>query len=308
MLVRQAILDDVAAITELYCSHVVQWEAQDGSPADYAALSLYEKWLHGGPWMARETCAVWVGHLLQATDGIPLVVEQQGSVLGYAEVFLWEEPAPYNLHLNISTLCVAQQAQRQGIGRALLDYIQQMAQVVQARQLTVAYPHEVAFYERLGFAPQVARYMVSLPAQQGRVFYQAKALQDDSPGQVRAWHMPLGRFQSAREEWERMRWHLWNAVPGLVEAEWQRLHIQLTGQPAILHLQAHREDAGRVTARLWTKNPMTTHMMSAVMDRVARLGYERISTLIDSSLQPMLGEAPDAVEAQWLYAKSLEST
>jgi hypothetical protein len=92
-------------------------------------------------------------------------------------------------------------------------------------------------------------------------------------------------------------------VPSLVESRWHRLVIDLTGQPGILHLHQYDEDQGSVTARLWTKFPLSTHILSAVRDRAARLGYERITTLVNAEDRPLLHDGLDDGPPQWLYAK-----
>ena len=57
--VRPAALADAAAISAIHCSHVETWrQGGEGKPAPYATLPLYERWLHGGPWMSVETCTV----------------------------------------------------------------------------------------------------------------------------------------------------------------------------------------------------------------------------------------------------------
>ena len=194
MRVRQALLGDAEAISAIYCSHVELWRHQDNEQHDthYADLSLYERWQHGGPWLSVETCAVWLGHLLQSNESIPLVAEDNGEVLAHAEVFLSDEADPYGLHMNISTLCVHSNAQRAGGGRALVSYVEEMAQVLACKQVTVAYPTVPEFYEAVGFEASMARQQVNLPVEEGRVFYKAREMEHPTPDLIAGWHMPLG--------------------------------------------------------------------------------------------------------------------
>ncbi|MBZ0304986.1 MAG: GNAT family N-acetyltransferase [Anaerolineae bacterium] len=303
MLVRQATLNDVQAVTRLYQSQIETWYDLQQQPADYESLSLYERWRHGGPWYSIETCAVWLAHLLQENDAIPLVAELDGQVVGQAEVFIGKEPDPYGHHINISTLSVLKTAEGEGVGEALVEYIEQMASVIQCKRVTVANPRPPEFYESLGFQPLIERFSVVMPAAEGRVFYKARDLNDSAALQISGWFMPLGRFQNAREECERMRWFIWNGIPPLVEGDWQGLTLELTGQPGILHLHQHRDNAARVTARLWTKNPVSTHILTAARDRAARMGYESIITLVDASVLTLLKDAESVAPSRWLYAK-----
>lgn len=308
MQVRQASLADAGAITDVYKSLVSVWKrADDPQSLGYEELSLFDRWQYGGPWFSVETCAVWLGHLIQRGQGIPLVVELDDEVVGHAEVFISNEAEPYGNHINISILCVKKHAHRKGAGTALLRYIEQMAAVLKCRRVTVAYPEPPDFFEKSGYTQNVARHRLTLTAEEGRVFYKARDLEGDLPEQIEEWHMPLGRFQNAREEWERMYWTIWSGVPELVEARWHRLHIDLTGQPGILHLHQHREEPEMATARLWTKNPVSTHILSAVRDRAARLGYQRITTVVDAEVRSLLQDGEDQYEIQWLYDKSLDA-
>ncbi|KAB2903850.1 MAG: GNAT family N-acetyltransferase [Anaerolineae bacterium] len=303
MLVRQATLNDVQAITSLYKSHVDTWYDLNQQPVEYETLTLYERWRHGGPWYSLETCAVWLAHLLQENDAIPLVVELDGAVVGQAEVFIGKEPEPYGHHINISTLCVLKDAETEQVGEALVAYVEEMAAVTNCKRVTVANPKPPEFFEKLGYRSYMERYSVLIPAVEGHVFYKARELNDSSAQQIGGWFMPMGRFQNAREEWERMRWFIWNGIPPLVEGDWQGLTVELTGQPGILHLHQHRDNPTRVTVRLWTKNPVSSHMMMAVGDRVARMGYENMVTLVDSSARALLKDAEEISPSRWLYAK-----
>lgn len=303
MLVRQATLDDVQAITALYASHIKTWKNSAGTAVTNADLTLFERWQHGGRWLAVETCAIWLAHLLQMSDGIPLVAEVDQQVLGYAEVFIGKEPEPYGHHIHIGSLCVHAGSQGEGLGRALIDYLVQMGNVMRCQQLTTT--EASPFSEKMGFTPLVAWHEVELHAHEGHVFYKAQDLADTQPTQIQGWSMPLGRYQSARTEWEQMRWTIWNGVPQLVEAEWQRLQIDITGQPGILHLHQQDEDRSKARVRLWTKRPVTGHMVTAVLDRASRLGYKRLTTLVEASTQPLLGEGVLVGGLQWVFARRI---
>lgn len=305
MLVRQANLNDVQAITRLYNSQIEAWVDQNQQPANYNDLSLYERWRHGGAWYSIETCAVWLAHLLQENDAIPLVAELDGEVVGQAEVFIGKEPEPYGSHINISTLSVHKEAESYGVGEGLVAYIEKMASVTESKYVTIANPRPPEFFENLGFEPKQERFSILMPAVEGRVFYKALELNNSSAAQIKGWHMPLGRFQNSREEWERMRWFIWNGIPALVESDWQGLTVELTGQPGILHLHQHRENLSRVTARLWTKNPPTIHILTAVRDKAARMGYESIVTLVDAPIRALLKDAEEVAPSRWLYAKTI---
>ena len=68
MLVRQATIDDTRKIVGLNTANVPLWQRLDAAGQvenlPYEALTIYERWLHGGAWMSLETGAIWLSHLL----------------------------------------------------------------------------------------------------------------------------------------------------------------------------------------------------------------------------------------------------
>jgi len=304
MFVRQALLADVAGITEIYCSHIDAWQNQFGAPTPYEQLTLYERWRYGGANYSIETCAIWLGHLMQRAEGISLVVEHNEQLVGQAEVFIGEE-AVFGHHINIATLKVHHEAVEADVTAALLAYIEQMATVLGCSLITVAYPHDTTLYEAHGYTPHMARHLVSVSAAEGRVFYKARDLTKPDPEQIKNWYMSVGRFQNARQEWEHMEWFIWNSVPKLVESNWHGLHIDITSQPSIVHL--HQQDAAPTvaTARIWSQHEISSHIISAVRDRAFRLGYERVVMLVSEALNAQLVEAEPMGAVQWLYSKQL---
>ncbi|MBZ0289637.1 MAG: N-acetyltransferase, partial [Anaerolineae bacterium] len=107
--VRSAALDDTLAISALWRSHITVWQRVNaqGQVEDvpYEALTIYERWLHGGPWMSAETGAIHLSGLLRGA-GVPLVVESAGQVVGYGEAYHGVEPAPFGNHLHVAHLVV----------------------------------------------------------------------------------------------------------------------------------------------------------------------------------------------------------
>jgi GNAT superfamily N-acetyltransferase len=308
--VRQAQLADVFAITDCYCSNVDNGvftrRNPDGTrtPVSYENLSLAERFMNGGPWMSVETCAVWVAHLLRYEDEIPVVVEVDGLVLGEAEASIGQEPAPYGKHINISSLTVHQDATRQGYGSALVQYIKQLAQVTKARYVTVPFATNANHFLNVhGFRPLVARRQVILSTKPGRVFYKAIDLENFDVRRVHGWGMPIGRYHNARHEWWRILPGFWNGVPELVEPKCHRLEIQITNQPGILLLEEDRYLKKRAHVYLWTENPISGHMISAIRDRSAQLGYSELSLFVDDQgLSVVEAEAIDVRDAEILLA------
>lgn len=301
ILVRQATLADTYAITDLHCSNadggVFTRRNSDGTqtPVTYEELSLFERFMNGGPWMSVETCAVWLAYLLRYGDEIPLVVESDGVVLGEAEVSIGNEPAPYGRHLHITTLKVHQDSPEELASTlldALVNYIKQMAVVMRVQQVTVTPPD--ALYAAHAFEPLVVRRQVVVPAKIGRVVYKATPNQQWLPSRIDGWYMPFGRWQNARSQWSGVLPGFWNAVPELVEPEVARFEIELAGQRGFLLLQQNRYRSQRAEGFLWTERVLSSQMVSAIRDRAAREGYEELALFVDDKSQAHV-EA-DAVE------------
>lgn len=307
--VRQATLADTYAITDIHCSNVQNGVFTrrnfDGSysPASYEELSLYERYMNGGAWMSVETCAVWLAHLLRYEDEIPLVAIENGMVRGEAEVTIGNEPAPYGKHLQITTLCVHREAQRNGLGTALLNYIKQMAQVMHAYQVLVANPPQVDFFQKHGFRPLVVRRELITPTREGHVVYKAVPLPTLDSAVVSGWAMPFGRYHNARHSWIYVLSGFWNCVPELAEPEIHRFEVQLPGQRAILVFEQDRYLHKRAHAYLWTERPLSGLMVTAVKDRAVRLGYEELALFVDDATRPLVEtEARASQDVQMVYA------
>jgi hypothetical protein len=309
IVVRQATLADAHAITDIYCSNVkggvFTRRNPDGTrtPTPYETLSIFERYLHGGAWMSVEMCAVWLAHLLRYGDEIPLVVQANGIVLGEAEITIGNEPAPYGRHLHISALQIHAEADFEILAAGLIDYVKQMASVMKYQQVSVAAPESPEFYRAHGFAPIITRREVTMAAKEGRVFYKAVEMSDFNPNRIDGWSMPLGRYQSARHQWEQIWPGFWNSVPELVEPEVARFEVTLTGQNGILLLEQDRFNPQRAQVSLWSERPLTGHLVSAVRDRAARLHYEELMLLADdTALSLVEPEATDIRDSEMVFA------
>lgn len=309
--VRQATLADAAQITAIHNANIPAWTRRDLDgepvPAEYDDLSLFERWLVGGPWASVEMCAVHLANLLRGSDGIPLVAEIDGRVGAEAEVFIGREPEPFGYHINISKLAVHPDAASAGLGSALLTYILQMAEAIHCKRVTVSNGEaDAALYEHHRFQRLHIGHRVMIHTGEGRVFYKAGDLTAFDPRQIDGWHMPLGRYQNAREEWDRMPPGFWNSVPQIVEVESARLHLTVTGQEAYALVQQDRDMPARAHVYLWTKRPINSLLMMALRDWAARHDYEALVTFVWDYTLPLLEiDTQPGDYAQALYARTL---
>jgi GNAT superfamily N-acetyltransferase len=309
--VRQATLADAASITALHNATIQTWTrlTVDGEsvPAEYAELTLFERWLNGGPWTSVEMCAVHIANLLRGSDSFPLVAEIEGRVGAEAEVFIGHEPDPFGHHINIPKLVVHSDYSGLGLDSALLTYIQQIAEAIRGRRVTVANGEaDAALYEHHRFTRTHTGQRIVIRAQEGRVFYKAGELKTFDPAQIDGWHMPLGRYQNARQEWDRILPGFWNSVPEIVEPESARLHITVTGQEAYALMQQDRYTPERVHAFVWSKRPINNLLVMAVRDWAARHDYAAVVAFAWDYVLPLLEvEFEQEAYTQVLYSRGL---
>ncbi len=307
--VRQATLADAASITALYNATIPAWTRRtlDGEnlPVDYDDLTLFERWLVGGPWSSVEMCSVHLANLLRGADGLPLVAEIEGRVGAEAEVFIGHEPEPFGHHVNIARLAVHPDYANTGLSSALLKYIHQIGEAIRCRRLTVADGEaDAALYEHHRFARTQSGYRLAIKAGEGRVFYKASELKTFDPEQINGWHMPLGRYQNARQEWDRMPPGFWNSVPEIVEPESHRLYVTVTGQEGYALMQQDRYVPERVHAFLWTKRPLNNLLTMALLDWSARHEYTQVVTFAWDYVRPLLEvETETEAYSQVLYSQ-----
>lgn len=295
IIVRTATLDDAAAITAIHTSNIPRWQRLNaqGEVEDvpYAALSLYERWLHGGPWMSVEMCAVHLTHLLRGA-GIPLVAVADGQVWAEAEVFHGVEPEPFGDHLNLSLLYTHKDHAGRGLGSALMDHILDLGRKLGCRRVSVAHAEATAFYQQHGLRRVASGQGMAWPARPGQIFYQATPHPHADPAQIRGWAMPLGRTQSAHQQWVTLWPDLWAGVPELQQRRVERFKFQMAGGSFFVLYAESRFDPRRARVHVWSALPITGPLMAAINDKAHKLGFRRLETYVMEAQAALLG--PDA--------------
>src|SRR5262249_20846841 len=196
--------------------------------------------------------------------GIPLVAELDGQVLAEAEVYESLEPPPFGHHVNLSVIVVHANHLRRGLGTALINYIVEMARLMKCERVTVSHAEAQDFYIKQGFRHTLTGRRVRIPSAQGRAFYQSTDLADHSPDQIKGWLMPLGRYQSSRQEWEKLFPQQWAAgIPELQEASAAHLKLTVAGQNAVVFLR-EADEPGDVNLSCWTPRQLTNPLLTAM--------------------------------------------
>jgi hypothetical protein len=292
--VRSATLDDTGAISALFRARIPLWQRINakGQVEDmpYESLTIYERWLHGGPWMSIETCAVLLNHLLLGA-GIPLVAEAKGRVIGYLEAYHSIEAEPFG-----RTLHVAQIAADGGeVELALLRGLNSRLKTLRAQQITVTRVGGTSEYdERYILKPISTLRRFNLPARQGQIFYRAVEHTNEDAAQIAGWVMALGRLSCSRQQWETLFPRQWETLPEMRARRTARRHVAAAGQDALLLCQEHLYDPRRAEISLWTPKPLSPALVSAVRDWAHREGFRTLVMAVEDDMIGTLGaEAED---------------
>jgi GNAT superfamily N-acetyltransferase len=298
--VRLATLTDTIAITEIHKSQ----KLHPGGPR-YDEMTLYDRWQAGGPWMSVETCAVHLNRLL-AGSGVPLVAELDGEPLAEAEIYESFEPPPFGHHLHLGVIMTHADFVGRGLGAALMNYIVEMARLMKCERVMATNNEGRDFYAKHGFIHTRSGHRVRVPTQLGRAFYQAVNLTDANPEQIKGWYMPLGRYQSSRQEWDNLFPYSWAAgVPEILDIPTAHIQLSVTGQNAILFMRGSNQP-GEIQLACWSARPLSNPMVTAIKDRANRDGYHTIVTYVMDSELPLLGSDVEQTDySQDVYEFSL---
>ncbi|MBE2267668.1 MAG: hypothetical protein IAE80_05510 [Anaerolinea sp.] len=293
MAIRVASLDDTEAISRLFRGRIGVWQRLDAhgrvEDVPYEALTLLERWVHGGAWMSVETAAVFLNHLLLGA-GIPLVaVDDSGKrILGYAEAYHSQEAEPFGSSLHIEHLMVT----HEDVSIALLTALLERAKVLRARVTVNRVTDDYTLPDgyTLKTLSLLRRYTVA--ARQGQVFYRSVEQADANPAQISGWMMPVGRFTSARHQWETHMARLWEAFPRGRSLHRQKLAA--AGQDSFVVIEQEQYDPRAATVYTWAAKPVTPQTITAIRDWAHREGYRTLILAMTDEAAKVLGAEADA--------------
>ncbi len=101
--------------------------------------------------------------------------------------------------------------------------------------------------------------------------------------------MPLGRYQSSRQEWEKLFPNYWAAgIPELLEAPVAHLKMTVAGQNAIVFMRGE-DQPGEVNLSCWSARQLTNPLLIAMRDRAYRDGYHTVVTYVMEGDLGLLG-------------------
>ncbi len=296
MQIRQAVLDDTRAISALFRGRISAWQRMrpDGQVEDveYDALSVYERWLHGGAWMTVETGAVFLNHLLLGA-GIPMVAEHNGRVYGYAEAYPNHETEPFGEHLHVGSL-VAPDAETED---ALVDAFVMASRARKLPKLTASTAlgeEAAAALARRGGEPMMTLHRYALAARTGQGFYRAVDLTQTNRDIITGWAMPVGRDTSPRHAWETLIQPMFDTMPELAERRVHRLRLAVSGQDVVVYCRQQMFDPRSADVAMWSPKGLQPQTVIAVRDWAHREGYRTLWLVAGESDARALGPEAEA--------------
>lgn len=298
--IRPAGLDDTAAISRLFQARIHVWQRLNAQrrveDVPYESLTLYQRWLHGGPWMSVETGAIQLAQLLLGA-GLAMVATVNGEALAYAEAYPGVEP-PFGPHLHLAHLVVHPNSPQQALETALLTGLIERATAMKAKPLTISRiaTNETTspFSDAYSLTPLARLRRVSIAARTGQIFFKAVEHANADPAQINGWQMPLGRLTSARQEWETLWPHTWDIIPELKEQRPHRLRLMVAGQEAFLGCKQHLYDPRSADISCWSPKPLTPQLLTAIRDWAHREGYRTLVMVAGEDALKVIGPEAEA--------------
>lgn len=294
--VRQACLDDTQAISDLFRDRISVWQRLNSSgqveDVPYDALTIYERWLHGGPWMSVETAAIHLRHLLCGA-GVPIVAVENGKIQGYAEGYFSNEPEPFGTHLGLAQF-LGSPSCYDSLFSGLIETARSQRCPRVTAQCVASDADTQALYARHRLTPiaQIKRY--SLSAKSGQGFYKVVDHSNEDARQIERWFMSVGRLGSAREQWETLWPHTFDALPEVRERRTRRLHFSSAGQDALVCCQPQLYAPRNAEIYLWSPKPLTSQLLTALRDWTHREGYRSLILAVTDDIAKVLGSEAEA--------------
>ncbi|ASJ14366.1 GNAT family acetyltransferase [Thermococcus radiotolerans] len=259
MRIRLATLDDVEGIVALHTAG----ERFNGG--------IYERYSKGGPWTAVETCAIHINNLLRDNQ-LVAVAELDGEIVGEVEVLFSEEPINGKLMqiAHIDVIEVHPDYRGRGIGRALIEFVEEVAREREVEMLTVQPDTDAeGFYRKLGFNVELFTGTILWVPAKGRGTVEPLEFGWED---VKNLELVAGRFQSSYSMF-------FSAFKDNIAG----IHYTVESGRSGGSYYALKNLPGRegVALLLWGR----IEDLKAVLGRAKILGFERVLTLLPGSVE-----------------------
>jgi hypothetical protein len=299
--IRPARLDDTQAIGALFQQQIPIWQrvTPNGHVENlpYESLTIYERWTHGGPWMSIETGAIHLSRLLRGA-GMSLLAEASGQIEAYAEIYPGEEPAPFGTHLHIGKLIYRQDINS---AKALLRALIDLAQANRSKltvSLSSGEESNDALYRDLRLQTLTTVQRHHLPARTGQGFYKVNEHHSSSTAQIEGWQMPVGRLESARQQWEELWPRVWDVMPEIAARQTHRLYFSASGHEAFVCCQQQLNPRS-ADLYVWSSRTLSPQLLIAIRDWAHREHYRTLSCIVTPEVTKVLGTGVEVDPITW---------
>ncbi|ACS89891.1 MULTISPECIES: GNAT family N-acetyltransferase [Thermococcus] len=294
--VRIATLEDTEEIVDVHCSGIERWfRKSENRETSYKELSIRERYLHGGPWMSIETCAIHLNYLLLEGQ-IPLVAEVDGKIIGNAEVLISEEPIKGEIMkiAHIDVLEVHKNFRGEGVGREIIKFVEELAKENGCELVTVT-PEKsaVGFYKKVGIEEIIHKAsFVEFDLEQFSEEIEPELFKF-SWNEIEGLEMVAGKFQTSYHHWFTA---FKDRIAGIDDKNYLESG-RIRGSYYVLEESFF--DRSLVTAYLWGKKEDLILLLS----RAGSLGFRKLRTIIEKDLVEKF--EPKTLDSVVILAKRL---
>lgn len=311
MRIRVATLKDCNALTTVHCSDITTWyrHVDDQKIEDtYENLSLWDRYLIGGPWMSPETCAIYLNYMLSSGQ-YPLVAEVNGKVIGEIDVFIGEEPPPLKKNACISVLEVAQGYRRQGVGKELVGEAIKLAEENGCNAIaTIPDENAIDFYKKCRLDEiliELKHIDVDLERFSTATGVKVEVADLNSFEALRQKQMIYGRYDSSFAQWLKRRWRFSILPSSLI---WEEGFIP--SYNAAYRIESHPLKKMTCTLLAWTEKPLRSQkLLKVCANRARELGFRKLETTITMETADQIKRIPfSTLDSEVILGKKLISS
>ena len=156
--------------------------------------------------------------------------------------------------------------------------------------LMVSHAEAPQFYARCGFVQGETWRRARLAPRAGKTQYTAEPQPLGHYNQAAGWAMPVGRYQSARQEWERAQPGAEPAFEAWRDMKRRAWRLEVRNRPAVLLLEEAVRDRGAGNVHLWTPEPgLSRQLLLAIRDLGAQAGFRELLFFVPETGLAQLG-------------------
>jgi len=287
IITRLATLNDVKSIVDIHCSDIEKWfKETEGQKVEarYEDLSIEERYIHGGPWMTTETCAIHLNNLL-VNGQYPLVAELNNRVVGELELYIGEEKGPLGRCGYIDILEVHRDYRGRGVGRALINKAIEIARNQKCQTIAVWPTQEATpFYIKCGINQttyiihQIELDLTKIHPTQETI--ETKPIPTNQTPTKTKMHLITPRIYTSTAAWLKTQWKYSLQIPT------KTIQGYIATHKAIYTLQTKPNNPTTAYTYLWVKDTKNTKQaLNTTINIAIKTGIKKLRLYITPQTQ-----------------------